>query len=567
MAVTEDAWLDLGPLNDLPEGQPSLRKSGDQRFVCVRRGDRVDALDDRCPHQGYPLSQGRVVGGVLTCEWHNWKFELGSGACLFGGEPVRRYPTRVEGGRIHLDVSIDHEAEAERFDQGLRAALRDDDASRALREGLRLGVHRPQSGALGSLASAFEVLAEDGAARAEYGFDHGLAMLADVLAWVERGVLPAAEAFALAATCVAEPSRGRDPRPRPRMALDRADDASLVRADLAHERREMAELRARHLCRRVGAERALLEGLAPFATSGIYDYGHGSIFVTKALELCQKLPHAAEEIVAAVAVNLGWATNETALPPFTTTRTALAVLDENTPDSTAKSFDRGLYEGHVLESEKEAVASTTRLLAEGCSPQALLLATAHAAAERVRRFDDAWEGRADAEVSILDVTHAVTFAEACWTLAQRSEPRVSAQMAVAAAGFVGKLKRADRREPRALAPRSTYPTLSEAATARDADAARTIAFEMRPEDRQKAYADLGPFLAFEMAVRPIFAAHGVKMGEALRRLDALDPEGGSVYLDALLAYAVPRRKERRYARVAHVATKFLADGRPPEGLY
>ena len=104
-------WIDLGSLDDLPEGTPVLRKAEGQRFVCVRRGEQVDALDDRCPHQGYPLSQGSLRDGVLTCEWHNWKFEIESGACTFGGEPVRRFPSRVEGGRVKLDLAIDTAAE------------------------------------------------------------------------------------------------------------------------------------------------------------------------------------------------------------------------------------------------------------------------------------------------------------------------------------------------------------------------------------------------------------------------------------------------------------------------
>src|SRR5260221_814257 len=105
--MNESDWIDLGPLVDFPDGVPVLKKAGNRRFVCVVVDAVVHALDDRCPHQGYPLSQGSVNGCVLTCDWHNWKFDLRSGACTFGGEAVRRYPTRVDGGRVHLDQAID----------------------------------------------------------------------------------------------------------------------------------------------------------------------------------------------------------------------------------------------------------------------------------------------------------------------------------------------------------------------------------------------------------------------------------------------------------------------------
>ena len=62
-------------------------------------------MDNRCPHEGYALIRGDVRGDVLTCAWHNWKFELGSGSCLFGGEDVRAYPVEVRGTDVWLDVT------------------------------------------------------------------------------------------------------------------------------------------------------------------------------------------------------------------------------------------------------------------------------------------------------------------------------------------------------------------------------------------------------------------------------------------------------------------------------
>ena len=54
--------------------------------------------------------------------------------------------------------------------------------------GLRLGELKgyEDGPGLGRLAAGFELLARDGAERAEYGFDHGLALLADLVLWVER---------------------------------------------------------------------------------------------------------------------------------------------------------------------------------------------------------------------------------------------------------------------------------------------------------------------------------------------------------------------------------------------
>ena len=37
------------------------------------------AVDNRCPHMGFPLARGTCKDGVLTCHWHYARFDLQSG--------------------------------------------------------------------------------------------------------------------------------------------------------------------------------------------------------------------------------------------------------------------------------------------------------------------------------------------------------------------------------------------------------------------------------------------------------------------------------------------------------
>ncbi|MGK3996399.1 Rieske 2Fe-2S domain-containing protein [Sorangium sp. So ce1024] len=628
-------WIDLGPLSEFPAEEPVLRKDdAGRRFACVRRGDEVHALDDRCPHQGYPLSQGALRGGVLTCTWHNWKFDVATGACSFGGEAVRRYATRIDGGRVLLNRAVDTAAEVRRLVAGLREAVARDEPERALREGLRLGafgLHRGTGTGLGSLHLAFEVLAKDGAERAEHGFDHGLALLADLCAWVERGWVPAEEAFVVAAHAIGEASARLGPRgrgagsargssPLARIAEFESDEPAKVSEALEAERRDEAEARMRELVEvrgTAGARRALL----PFVAQHLLDYGHGAIFLSKALELAERFSSAADEVLAASTVQLAWATADTSLPPFAATRAALARVAElplpapPTPDAAAAPAgptaaplaagpaaaplgptERAAFEAEVLAGEREAVEATVRWLGRGAAPLALLGAIGHAAAVRLARFDAAWEQRLDAEVGVLDVTHAVTFAEAAAALGRGALPREAAQLAVLAAGFVGKLRSGDAAPPAgaatppaasppaasppaasppAAAPPAASPpaarapldALLEAAAARDVGRALAVARQLDAAGRRRAFAALAPFAAFDAAVRPIFTAHTVKTLEALQRLEASDPQPDGAYLEALLSYVVPARRELHVRRIAAVAKKFMADGRPPEGLY
>src|SRR5579871_2457489 len=107
-----------------PHGRKVLRKGGKQ-ILLIAQGERVFAIANRCPHEGYPLSEGTLGPGcVLTCNWHNWKFDLETGTALYGRDPVRTYPTTVERGEIFVDLSDPPaEAQRERAMRGLAAAL------------------------------------------------------------------------------------------------------------------------------------------------------------------------------------------------------------------------------------------------------------------------------------------------------------------------------------------------------------------------------------------------------------------------------------------------------------
>jgi nitrite reductase/ring-hydroxylating ferredoxin subunit len=84
-------------------GQKLVRHDGKQVLV-IAHENRVFAIANRCPHEGYPLSEGTIGPGcVLTCNWHNWKFDLVSGAALVGRDPVRTYEVAERGGEILID--------------------------------------------------------------------------------------------------------------------------------------------------------------------------------------------------------------------------------------------------------------------------------------------------------------------------------------------------------------------------------------------------------------------------------------------------------------------------------
>jgi len=59
-------------------------QAGGHTLALFAHGGRVWAVDNRCPHMGFPLSQGTVKDGILTCHWHHARFDLATGGVQSG---------------------------------------------------------------------------------------------------------------------------------------------------------------------------------------------------------------------------------------------------------------------------------------------------------------------------------------------------------------------------------------------------------------------------------------------------------------------------------------------------
>jgi nitrite reductase (NADH) small subunit len=100
-------WLRVGLVEDIPrQGARVVTTKGGEIAVFRTRDDQIFALDDRCPHKHGPLSQGIVHGTAVTCPLHNWVIDLATGEAAAPDRGcVRRIATRVEDGKIYLDLA------------------------------------------------------------------------------------------------------------------------------------------------------------------------------------------------------------------------------------------------------------------------------------------------------------------------------------------------------------------------------------------------------------------------------------------------------------------------------
>jgi nitrite reductase/ring-hydroxylating ferredoxin subunit len=70
-----DSWFVIERSESI-HSKPLGRHLLGEPIVLVRTADGdVLALEDRCPHQGVPLSQGRMGPDGLMCRYHGWSFD------------------------------------------------------------------------------------------------------------------------------------------------------------------------------------------------------------------------------------------------------------------------------------------------------------------------------------------------------------------------------------------------------------------------------------------------------------------------------------------------------------
>lgn len=198
--MTSD-WRVTVPLDDLRREGRRVVRLGSQQIALFWHREQVFACDHRCPHEGYPLSQGTLSGEcTLTCHWHNWKFDLADGRNVLGGDALRVYPTKLiteAEGATTVWVDVVEEAPEHRRARALERlseALDDDDTSRLAREVVRY------QAAGGDALDVVRWAVQSRAPRLEYGATHAFGALYDWLSLRELRE-PADEKL----VCVLEP--------------------------------------------------------------------------------------------------------------------------------------------------------------------------------------------------------------------------------------------------------------------------------------------------------------------------------------------------------------------------
>jgi nitrite reductase/ring-hydroxylating ferredoxin subunit len=109
MVQDSNKSVPVGTLEELEQkGYLSVTAQGHDIVVFYHEGE-VHALDNRCPHMGFPLSRGSNKDGILTCDWHHARFDIKSGGCFdLWADDVPVFAVNVIDGTIFVHTERDN---------------------------------------------------------------------------------------------------------------------------------------------------------------------------------------------------------------------------------------------------------------------------------------------------------------------------------------------------------------------------------------------------------------------------------------------------------------------------
>ena len=515
-------WFDVGARAELEAKGRRVVKAGRKQILLIASGGRLFACNNRCPHEGYPLSEGTLGAScTLTCNWHNWKFDLANGETLVGGDRLRQYPIEVRGERIWIDIS-DPPAEARqtRALENLEEASDDNDYARMAREIARF------INASGDPFEPLRRMVARSAAKFEYGMTHAYAAAPDWLTLHKTAQTDEQKLTALVEPIahIAWDTLREQDRPYPTgvsvwsdeafaRAIETEDEAAaiaLVNGALAHGAAALAQIK---------------RAFARAALAHYQDFGHSAIYTRKAFELIRYLgASVAAPVLHALTRSIIYATREDRIPEF---RHYAAVLGR--PTVTGRACSAAELVGLSVNTALDRVAA----LPGGNDAKYRLLLEANALA--MLRFDTGVDLQTAKPVSHnigwLDFTHSLTFGNAVRQHCEEN-PELWPQALLQLACFLG------RNAPFLLA---------------DADWSWEVSDSARFFERER----LG---LYDHGIRePIFACHRVKVLAAVAEEVAWAGEGqlSNTVLAATNRYLNLPIKGHHGLRAAHQALSFV----------
>jgi NADPH-dependent 2,4-dienoyl-CoA reductase/sulfur reductase-like enzyme/nitrite reductase/ring-hydroxylating ferredoxin subunit len=97
-------WIEAIAEGELQEGVPAVIEVEEEKILLIRSEGRIYACGNECSHYHGPLNDGLIAGHVVTCPWHNARFDIRDGQLVAppGLNGIPSYETKVEDGQVWI---------------------------------------------------------------------------------------------------------------------------------------------------------------------------------------------------------------------------------------------------------------------------------------------------------------------------------------------------------------------------------------------------------------------------------------------------------------------------------
>jgi len=103
-------WVRVTECKNIPLRQGRTVRLGEREIAIFNLGSRFLAVENRCPHQGGPLSDGIVTGSSVVCPLHAWKLGLEDGRVERPADRphkcVETFATKIENGTVVVEIPL-----------------------------------------------------------------------------------------------------------------------------------------------------------------------------------------------------------------------------------------------------------------------------------------------------------------------------------------------------------------------------------------------------------------------------------------------------------------------------
>lgn len=103
MSADLNGWQAVCPMAELLPGEHTVCFDGDTAILVCNIDGEIYALEDKCTHQDFELSPGKLDGAEIECVLHGAKFDVrtGEALCAPAYTPVPKFPVRIDKGVIY----------------------------------------------------------------------------------------------------------------------------------------------------------------------------------------------------------------------------------------------------------------------------------------------------------------------------------------------------------------------------------------------------------------------------------------------------------------------------------